>query len=78
MTDSGDRKVRLGLALVRILEDGEIALADLIDTVEEWVGEAPAVTREVVDRAEKGAIQRADGDGEPYGSTCIRKATGVR
>lgn len=66
MTDNGDRKVRLGVALVRSLECDEIGLPDLIDRIEEAVGEAPAVTREVIERAEdEGVIQRADGDGEP-------------
>lgn len=66
MTDDGDRKVRLGVALVRSLDYDEIELPALMDRIEEAVGEAPAVTREVVERAEdKGVIQRVDGDGEP-------------
>ena len=66
MTDKGDRKVRLGVAFVRSLDYNEIDLPDLIDRIEEAVGEAPAVTREVVERAEdEGVIQRVDGDGEP-------------
>ena len=65
MTENGDRKVRLGVALVRSLECDEIGLPDLIDRIEEAVGEAPAVTREVIERAEdEGVIQRADGDYE--------------
>lgn len=123
MSGDGDRKVRLGLALVRGLEDDELSLPEVVDRIEEAVGEAPAVTREVVERAEEeGVLRREDGDGVPrfsvggggvdfeddvvskqgefdcvrcgrsvttgyfvrfdegdvgpYGSTCIRKATG--
>ena len=66
MTDKGDRKVRLGVSFVRSLDYDEIDLPDLMDRIEEAVGEAPAVTREVVERAEdEGVIQRVDSDGEP-------------
>jgi len=59
-----EEKVRLGLALVRSLEDDEVALPELMDRIEEAVGDAPAVTREVIDRAEqKDVLERQDGEG---------------
>lgn len=60
-----EEKVRLGLALVRSLEDDEVSLPELMDRIEETVGDAPAVTREVIDRAEEeGVLRRDDGEGE--------------
>ncbi|MFP4174747.1 MAG: DUF5830 family protein [Halobacteriales archaeon] len=71
-----DEKVRLGLALVRTLEDDEVALPELLDRIEEAVGEAPAVTREVVERAEgEGVLEREDGEGTPRFS--VEGTTGV-
>ncbi len=60
-----DEKVRLGLALVRSIDDDGVALPELMDRIEEAVGDAPAVTREVIDRAEsEGVLSRDDGEGE--------------
>ncbi|MFP4188921.1 MAG: DUF5830 family protein [Halobacteriales archaeon] len=71
-----DEKVRLGLALVRSLEDDEVALPELLDRIEEAVGEAPALTREVVERAEaEGVLRREDGEGTPRFS--VEGTTGV-
>ena len=65
-TEPEDERVCLGLALVRSLEDDEIPLPELLDRIEEAVGEAPAVTREVVERAEaEGVLRREDGEGTP-------------
>lgn len=64
--DDADEKVRLGLALVHSLEYDEITLPELLDRIEEAVGDAPAVTREVVERAEdEGVLRREDGEGTP-------------
>jgi len=74
-TDS-DGKVSLGLALVRSLEDDEVVLPELLDRIEEAVGDAPVVTREVVERAEsEGVLEREEGEGTPRFS--VERSTGV-
>jgi len=71
-----DPKACLGLDLVRSLEDDELTLPELVDRIEEAVGDAPAVTREVIDRAEdEGVLEREGGEGEPRFS--VESTTGV-
>lgn len=57
-------EVRVGVEFLRRLGDDEIRLPELMDRIEEAVGEAPSLTREVVERAEEeGVISRREEDG---------------
>ncbi|MFC7096705.1 DUF5830 family protein [Halobaculum marinum] len=71
-TRSRAEKVALGVELLEHLEDEELPLPDLLDRLE-TVTQSPAVTREVLEEAERrGVIEREDAVVRVHGSGFVR------